>query len=75
MLTIGETSKARTTDLPTFYLPDSRKYEICIWIVSRCVRDVVGICIGIHAIQVQVQVQVLYFPKEYKWSYTFQKHI
>ena len=24
---------------------------------------------------VQVQVQVLYFPKEYKWSYTFQKHI
>ena len=23
----------------------------------------------------QVQVQVLYFPKEYKWSYTFQKHI
>ena len=23
----------------------------------------------------QVQVQFLYFPKEYKWSYTFQKHI
>ena len=24
---------------------------------------------------VQVQVQVLYFPREYEWSYTFQQHI